>query len=292
MIKRAVSLFFIFSMHWAVIAGNKTSPDPYMAMVENFQQYSDNLYEELNEPELDREALNTALKGYVKLLSEGKVEKQDFLTVIDMSRSANSERFYLINLVEMELMHKSVVSHGRNSGELYARHFSNKEGSFKSSIGFYLTAETYFGKHGLSLRLDGLESSNNNARKRAIVIHSADYATEEFINQHGRLGRSLGCPALPKKDYKEIIETIKEGTLLYVYYPERKYFENSELANFAVKNVFNHPKRCRTRGSACGLYHGSDRDRQDSAGNRAGCRAADGYHQRRFRDGVSWHGHR
>ena len=237
MMKRAVSIFIVLSMHWTLMAASNPSPEPWEAILTNFQQYSDNLYQALKEPDLDQNALNTGLKGYAKLLSEGRMKKQKYLTVIDMSRSANAKRFFLIDLENMSLVHKSVVSHGRNSGELYARHFSNKEGSYKSSLGFYLTAETYFGKHGLSLRLDGLEESNSNARRRAIVIHSADYASDEFIKKHGRLGRSLGCPALPEKDYNKIIETIKEGSLLYMHYPQRKYLETSELANFTTEET-------------------------------------------------------
>ena len=124
------------------------------------------------------------------------------------------------------------MAHGRNSGQEFARNFSNKVGSFKSSIGFYKTAETYTGKHGLSLRLDGLEYSNSNARARAIVIHAADYVSTNFIEQNGRLGRSLGCPSLPKKDYHQVVHKIKNGSLLFIYYPEADYLKKSKLANY------------------------------------------------------------
>ena len=129
----------------------------------------------------------------------------------------------------------SVVSHGRNSGELYAKNFSNKPSSYKSSLGFYKTAETYHGKHGLSLRLDGLEKGFNDlARPRAIVIHGADYAREEFISAAGRLGRSLGCPALPSELSKEVIELIKEGSLLFIYGEDQDYLSNSKLISTSI----------------------------------------------------------
>ena len=104
-----------------------------------------------------------------------------------------------------QLEYKSLVAHGRNSGLEYANRFSNKISSHQTSLGFYRTAETYIGKHGFSLRLDGLEFSNSNARKRAVVIHQADYASANFIKRNGRLGRSYGCPSLPKKDYRTIL---------------------------------------------------------------------------------------
>ena len=158
-----------------------------------------------------------------------------------MSLSANKNRLFLIDVENKKILHKSIVAHGKNSGGEYAKNFSNQVGSFKSSIGFYKTGETYHGKHGLSLRLDGLEYSNSNARKRAIVIHAADYVSQNFIKNYGRLGRSLGCPSLPKKDYDQVIHRIKNGSLLFIYYPEGHYLKNSTLANFkfapAIKQV-------------------------------------------------------
>jgi hypothetical protein len=151
-----------------------------------------------------------------------------------MSVSANRNRFFLIDVEHKKILHKSIVAHGRNSGEEYAKYFSNEVGSFKSSIGFYRTGETYHGKHGLSLRLDGLEYTNNNARKRAIVVHAADYVSSVFIKNNGRLGRSLGCPSLPKENYNEVIHKIKEGSLLFIYYPEENYLKKSLLANYRI----------------------------------------------------------
>ena len=204
---------------------------PPRVVLEDFEAYSTSLYEELGDEDLDFTAFQTALKGFVKLQLEDKIENTTYLTVIDMSRSANQHRFFLINLADKRIEHKSVVAHGRNSGGEYARSFSNIEGSFKTSLGFYKTAETYHGKHGLSLRLDGLEGSNSNARVRAIVIHAADYVSRKFIEKYGRLGRSLGCPSLPEKDFEKIVHTIKNGSLLFIYYPEENYFSTSSIAN-------------------------------------------------------------
>lgn len=232
MIKKGI--FFV----WLVMMGLAT-PTSYAAFdnslrivaLEDFTTYAVNLYENLGDPDLEYAPFEKALKGYMKLQKEGQLAKHSYLTVIDMSISANRNRFFLIDVENKKILHKSIVAHGRNSGEEYATFFSNKVGSFKSSIGFYRTAETYQGKHGLSLRLDGLEYSNSNARKRAIVIHAADYVSSVFIEKNGRLGRSLGCPSLPQENYEQIVQKIKNGSLLFIYYPEDHYLKNSTLAN-------------------------------------------------------------
>ncbi|TSA27783.1 MAG: hypothetical protein D4R67_05505, partial [Bacteroidetes bacterium] len=128
-----------------------------------------------------------------------------------------------------------LVSHGRKSGELMAEYFSNTPGSNASSLGFYITGETYIGNHGLSLALDGIEKGiNDNARERAIVIHGADYVSADFIRKYGRLGRSLGCPAIPEELKKEIIETIKSGSCLFIYRPSESYMSNSQIISKIV----------------------------------------------------------
>lgn len=216
----------------SVISAAPERENSYVA-IEDFTAYASHLYHQLDDNDLGYQPFETALKGYLKLTQEGQIEFGSLLTVIDMSVSANKNRFFLIDIEKEKVLHKSIVAHGRNSGGEYAKYFSNKIGSFKSSIGFYRTGETYQGKHGLSLRLDGLEFSNSNARKRAIVIHAADYVSSVFIEKNGRLGRSLGCPSLPQKDYDQIVEKIKEGTLLFIYYPEAHYLKNSDLANYS-----------------------------------------------------------
>lgn len=198
---------------------------------DSFYSYSSTLYEKINEKELDFDAFKYALKGYLNLQNDNDLINSKYLTIIDMSVSANDERFFIINMETFELEHKSLVAHGRNSGSKTATKFSNVVNSHQSSLGFYKTAETYFGKHGFSLRLDGLEFSNSNARDRAIVIHQADYVSYDYIKRNGRLGRSYGCPSLPEEDYKTIINKIKEGSCLFIYYPKNSYLEKSKLLN-------------------------------------------------------------
>lgn len=160
-----------------------------------------------------------AMEGYFLLKDKGIIQK-DILTLVDYSLSSKENRLWVIDLKSNIILFQSLVSHGRNSGNEFAANFSDKPESYQSSLGFYATGETYYGKHGYSLRLDGLEKGvNSNARARAIVVHGADYVSEKFAQQNGRLGRSLGCLALKQGLTKEVIDTIKDKSCLYVYYP-------------------------------------------------------------------------
>ena len=186
------------------------------------------MYEALDH-KINETAIESAVKGYSQLSKQGEQFKNN-LIVIDYSKSANEPRFHVVNMKDTSLTYSLLVAHGRNSGELFATDFSNRVGSNQSSLGFFRTAETYDGKHGLSLRIDGLEAGiNDKARERAIVIHSADYVSESFIAEHGRLGRSLGCPALPQNNYERVIEDIKDGCLLFIYGGENEYLHESPL---------------------------------------------------------------
>lgn len=167
-----------------------------------------------------------ALVGFKEI----KTRNRDIITIIDFSKPSTEERFYVIDLKQKKLLFKSVVSHGKNSGENYARSFSNKNGSYKSSLGFYVTENTYKGKNGYSLILNGLEKGiNDNAKERAIVIHGAAYSNPSVIASSGRLGRSLGCPALPQNISASVINTIKDGTLLYIYANDQNYLAQSTI---------------------------------------------------------------
>lgn len=168
------------------------------------------------------ESFTKALKGYYALQSKGAIKK-NILTLIDFSLSSNTKRLWIIDLNNKTILFNSLVAHGRNTGNEFANSFSNAAESYKSSLGFYATGEVYQGKHGLSLRLDGLERGvNDNARARAVVMHGADYVAETFIQNNSRLGRSLGCPAIPMNMTKEIINTIKDKSCLYIYHPSLK----------------------------------------------------------------------
>lgn len=170
-----------------------------------------------------------ALLGFYNLKSKGVVQK-DILTIIDFSLSSTKKRLWVIDLALNKIIYNSVVSHGIKSGGEYATNFSNTESSNKSSLGFYTTAETYNGKHGLSLKLDGQERGiNHNARARAVVMHGAKYANPSILKSQGYLGRSQGCPAIPENLKKEIIEFIKNKSCLFIYHPTRSYEITSKL---------------------------------------------------------------
>lgn len=161
-----------------------------------------------------------AIKGYNLLKTQGKIQRH-LLTVIDFSRSSNTKRLWIIDMDLQSVVYNTLVAHGRNSGDEFAQSFSNTNSSNMSSLGFYATGELYNGKHGQSLKLDGLENGlNSNARSRGVVMHAADYVSETFIKLHHRLGRSQGCPALPSGITKEVINLIKGKSCLFIYHPE------------------------------------------------------------------------
>ena len=169
---------------------------------------------------IDYAVFERAIAGYNRMGGHDK----DILTVIDFTKPSTEKRLFVIDLKLKKILFISYVAHGRNSGEKYATSFSNREGSFKSSLGFYKTENTYYGKNGYSLVLDGLERGiNDKAKERAIVMHGAAYADPSTIRSCGRLGRSLGCPALPLAVSKKIIDTIKGGTLLYIHGDDKTY---------------------------------------------------------------------
>lgn len=172
-----------------------------------------------------------AILGYQKLEKAGKVSNP-LLTVIDFNLSSNKKRMWILNMDTQEVVFNTFVAHGKNTGLEFAKNFSNKVNSLQSSLGFYVTGETYHGKNGLSLFIDGMEEGfNTNARKRYVVIHGADYAEPEFINRLGRLGRSYGCPAVPNKIAKELIHTIKGKSVVYIHKSDKNYQQNSKLIN-------------------------------------------------------------
>jgi hypothetical protein len=177
----------------------------------------------------DYEVFKKALKGFFSLKSTHNIRK-NILTIIDFSISSKNERMWVIDMNEMKVLHSNLVAHGRNSGEEFASSFSNSPSSYQSSLGFYVTGDTYIGKHGLSLYLDGVEPGiNDNARSREVVMHGADYVSEDFVNRMGRLGRSFGCPSIPVKGHEEIIKLLSNKSCLYIYYPDDKTKKSSDL---------------------------------------------------------------
>jgi hypothetical protein len=165
------------------------------------------------------------------------IQNSKIITIIDFSKPSTSERFFVIDLENKKLLYSTLVAHGKNSGENYAKSFSNESESLKSCLGFFITNETYNGDNGYSLMLDGLEPGiNDNARNRSIVIHGAAYVSEAFIKENGRLGRSWGCPALPESISKEIIDLISKGSCLFIYGVDPDYLGKSKIINTSKGN--------------------------------------------------------
>ncbi len=172
------------------------------------------------------------LVGYYNLRPAGrKTKTPPVLTLIDFSRPSKQKRLWVINVEEGKVLFHTLVAHGKASGADVPMAFSNKNGSEMSSLGFYRTATTtYTGKHGLSLRLIGLDPGfNTNAESRAVVVHGAEYVCQDFVNSHGRLGRSQGCPALPVAETTAIVKTIKGGSVMYLHGPEEARFKSRWL---------------------------------------------------------------
>lgn len=176
-------------------------------------------------------AFEEAVEGYYKIS-----KRKELLTLIDFSKPSTKERLFVIDMRKHAIEFVSHVAHGKNSGELFATSFSNTNGSNKSSLGFYLTGATYDGRNGYSLRLNGLEEGiNDKAMERAIVIHGADYANP--TPSMGRLGRSLGCPALPKALNAPIIDAIKGGSVLFIYADSPEYRAQTKIVPTAAPHT-------------------------------------------------------
>ena len=176
-----------------------------------------------------KQVFSSAMRGFLSM-SEKKQTTSNTISIIDFTLPSTEKRLWVIDLSSGRVLHHSLVAHGKNSGELYARTFSNNQDSYQSSLGFYLTGQTYIGKHGLSLKLHGLEPGiNDRAEARAIVIHSANYVDDSYAKKIGRLGRSWGCPAIPVEQHKEIINALAGGTCLFIYYPDHDYLSRSRF---------------------------------------------------------------
>ena len=192
------------------------------------------LYEEWNLESIGiaEEAFTTALKGYQLLKSTNQLLQSNHLTIIDYNQPSTQKRLYVLDMTTGKLIFHSLVAHGQGSGIIYASDFSNVPESYKSSLGFYVTGKVYRGKNGYSLKLHGLEKDiNDKALFRDIVIHGAKYVSQDFINQHGYVGRSQGCPALPIGLNNQIIDQIKDGSCVFIYHSNKKYLAQSTVLN-------------------------------------------------------------
>lgn len=219
-IKYLICAFFVIFAINAVFADGNTNTTKH----NTFESNTKELYGMLIKynpamSELNVDVFLQGFRGFINLKEAQKISSNShIITICDFSISANSKRMWVIDLKQKKLLSNNLVSHGKNSGEEFATNFSNKMGSFQSSLGFYITSETYEGSNGYSLRLLGVDKNLNHlALERAIVMHGAAYCSQEFIEEHDRLGRSFGCPSVPLELNSQIIDWIKEGTCLYIH---------------------------------------------------------------------------
>lgn len=230
-------LFLIVSFIFLFSSASNTEPNRLDEKLEilddqvKLENFSKNLYKSLGEENLrpNYPAFRAAIEGFFKLKTSNQLGS-NLLTIIDFSLSSTKERLWVINLIEQKIIYRTLVAHGQESGNLYANKFSNIPSSHQSSLGFYITDKVYTGKHGISLRLDGVEKGiNDKARERAIVMHSADYVSYDFIEKHGRLGRSFGCPAIPIEKHEKIIRLLAGRSCLYIYHTAPDYHAKSRM---------------------------------------------------------------
>ena len=218
--------------------------DSLLSPHENFEYAIKRIYKDIQgrEHNLDFKAFRYAYIGYQNLKLQHKLNDKRLLSIIDFNKDSGKKRFYTIDLDSRQILYYTYVAHGKKTGTSSSSYFSNESESHKSSLGFYVTGKTYNGDAGFSLKLYGNEPNyNSNAYKRGIVIHTADYMNEDYLKKNGRYGRSLGCPVLPTHIYKEVIETIKEGTMVFAYYNNKRYLSSSKylkISSLTRNNTF------------------------------------------------------
>jgi hypothetical protein len=191
-----------------------------------------NIYDslQLDARGLSRKVFEYAVKGFNKIRAAGEIENDRILSIVDFSKPSSEKRLFIIDVKDYKLLFNTYVAHGMKSGKEFASAFSNAPSSNKSSLGFYKTADTYIGKNGYSLKLVGLEKGfNDNAYRRDIVIHAADYVNEAMIRAKGWIGRSWGCPAVPEFLSRPIIDKIKNGTCLFIFGTDKNYLRRSAM---------------------------------------------------------------
>lgn len=203
-----------------VIPGNNNNRSITATGPTSFSPSSLYIHWNLGASGLGLTAFEVAAQSYRRCVQNGQLRRDHLLTVIDFTRPSTQQRLFVVDMRQGRVLLRSLVAHGQESGGRYANHFSNEVNSHQSSLGLYITAHTYTGAHGYSLRLRGCQVGvNHNAWKRDIVLHGADYATPDFVNSHGYLGRSQGCPAVPPSVNGSLIHLIKNGTALFIYHP-------------------------------------------------------------------------
>lgn len=228
--------------------GSSNKSDLYESALEEqratklFDDYIEQLYIDCGlEGKLSFRVFKPAIVGYFNMRREGMIYRPE-LTICDFRQPSTERRFYVIDLESKDLIYNTLVAHGENTGNKYVVEFSNDVNSHQSSLGFYVTGETYTGKNGLSMRLDGIDISfNDNARIRNVVLHGAHYVNNKLIYKEGLIGTSQGCPAIPMGVHEPVIQFINNGSCLFIYANDKEYLNTSAYLNYekARKHFMN-----------------------------------------------------
>jgi hypothetical protein len=222
--RRWILTLFLFSVLWTVQAERRA------VNTTSTEQAFKNVYQrfDFKGTPLSFDAFTSAYTGYLNLKQAGMLVSDATLSVADFTRSSNQKRFWVLDMKQHKVLYYSLVAHGQGTGEEYAQAFSNTPESHQSSLGFYVTGPIYEGQHGASLKLRGVDGAfNSKAEERAIVIHGADYVSDEFARANQRLGRSYGCPALPNEIAPQVITKIHDGHCLFIYAKQPNYLASS-----------------------------------------------------------------
>lgn len=224
-LKRLSALLFVlalFSLTSPALAGTDPLADYKQLLVQT--------------PGLKPQVLALALETYSCANLANPSDNKKVLTIIDYSQPSTAKRFWVLDLNNKKVLFNTLVAHGKNSGGKLAHYFSNRANSLATSLGVFKTGVIYQGHHGYTLQLHGLEKEfNDQADARHIVIHSAWYVSELFARTHNRVGSSWGCPALDEKIARPVIDTIKNGSLIFAYYPDQKWLAQSHYLHCSAK---------------------------------------------------------
>ena len=236
-----VTVIFFATSFYRLESEKETRPEnhksetvvPIQAKADPTKNSASEIYSSINfenSNTLNPEVFYKALLGFNNLKKAGKLpEDSHLISIGDFSLSSTQKRFWVIDLEKKKVLFNTLVAHGKNTGEEFAQKFSNTESSYQSSLGFYVTETTYNGSNGYSLKLLGMDPGYNDAAlQRAIVMHGADYVSDDFIRSQKRIGRSWGCPAVPRALAEPIINTIKGQNCLFIYYPDQQYLSKSK----------------------------------------------------------------
>jgi hypothetical protein len=219
-----------------------TNPVVATASAPNVESYISNIYKQIDfqgKEKLSFEAFSTAMHGYLNLKSSGKLNSsKQILTVADFTLSSAKKRLWILDMNSRTVLLNDYVAHGQGSGDEFATSFSNRGNSHQSSIGFYVTGDIYYGNHGKSLRLNGMDEGYNSAAlDRAVVVHAADYVSPSFISGQHRLGRSWGCPAVSNQSIAKVIDYTSGGTCMFIYFPQKQYLASSAWLNKTISHL-------------------------------------------------------